>query len=386
MQWYIATNGQQKGPFTEEQFQEFARKGEILQTSMVWRSDMPDWITYQQYSDQCQAVTGTMSVAPSYQPQMPAQQEFDQAPEFAAQTYPHDDSIDYCTRCNSALPKNQLIYFKGQAICGNCKADFFQGVSEHGKQSYANYQPALSYSPYNSPVSFFKDPSALGKAAGILLLINALLAMVNVVLSAYILNLIDSKLDSSGDVATFKSIMPAQIASMVVGGLQNLASLASLILFFIWIYRAYSNLQPLKKQQRMTPAGAWAWFLCPIMQIFKPIIAIQDLAKGTSDDSAKTYASIWSFLWIGVFLAGMISVLFIVLNAMDNVSHTNISHGSGPFNGKSELQLFGGVGLISPVVLALANIVLSMLVFKISAAQTKDWRTISSGSLQRNKM
>ena len=44
MTWYHAANGQQAGPFTEEQFRALIASGIVQPTTLVWEARLPNWI------------------------------------------------------------------------------------------------------------------------------------------------------------------------------------------------------------------------------------------------------------------------------------------------------------------------------------------------------
>lgn len=43
-EWYYADGNEQKGPVTQEELSELARKGVLLPQSKVWKNGLPDWV------------------------------------------------------------------------------------------------------------------------------------------------------------------------------------------------------------------------------------------------------------------------------------------------------------------------------------------------------
>lgn len=91
------------------------------------------------------------------------------------------------------------------------------------------------------------------------------------------------------------------------------SSIASAVLFLVWIYRAYSNLPVLgTPNPRFTPGWAVAWFFIPVMSLFRPFQVVHEIWK-TSDprtvttgfDAAGGASSAWMVgLWWFLFLLG----------------------------------------------------------------------------------
>jgi uncharacterized membrane protein YjgN (DUF898 family) len=48
MQWFYASNGQQKGPVSDEEFEKLVREGVIRSDTLVWRAGMPAWVPHWQ--------------------------------------------------------------------------------------------------------------------------------------------------------------------------------------------------------------------------------------------------------------------------------------------------------------------------------------------------
>ncbi len=51
LQYFVAANGQQTGPFNAEHLKEMAVKGELKKESLVWKTGMPAWLPAAQVTE-----------------------------------------------------------------------------------------------------------------------------------------------------------------------------------------------------------------------------------------------------------------------------------------------------------------------------------------------
>ncbi len=109
MTWYYVEAGQQAGPITDEQLNEFAASGRIQPDTLVWREGMPNW---QPYREVRPAAVGVPVAAG--------------APPIAA---PAPGTV-VCAECGNAVPQDSAVPYGSLWVCAACKPVFFQKVRE----------------------------------------------------------------------------------------------------------------------------------------------------------------------------------------------------------------------------------------------------------------
>jgi uncharacterized RDD family membrane protein YckC len=102
MNWHYVDQGQQTGPFTDEQFAELVRAGKIQSDTLVWREDMAEWQPYRN-------ITGSSAAPP---PPGPIGEEA------------------VCAECGKIFPVNETIRHGNVRVCAGCKPVFLQKLAE----------------------------------------------------------------------------------------------------------------------------------------------------------------------------------------------------------------------------------------------------------------
>ena len=110
--WYYLKGEERLGPFEQPAFDELVRQGTIAPETLVWRDGMADWQPY-----------GQAGQAPS-------------AEQMAG------DHVA-CVECGSVFLKEDVISFRGNFVCANCKphllAKITQGVASAAELNYAGF-------------------------------------------------------------------------------------------------------------------------------------------------------------------------------------------------------------------------------------------------------
>lgn len=76
--------------------------------------------------------------------------------------------------------------------------------------------------------------------------------------------------------------------------------------FLVWEYRAYRNLASLgAKQLRFSPAGSAGWYFCPILNLWKPVQAMEDIWKG-SREGRPAFALVFVW-WALIIISGLVT-------------------------------------------------------------------------------
>lgn len=122
MNWFYAQNGKQIGPVDEGELDGLVRRGEIVASTLVWRSGLEDW---RPYAD-VRPPNGPVPLAQAPQP-----------PPVA------DESERRCVECGEVFPADELVRLAGADVCGQCKSTFLQKLREgeprQGRLPYAGF-------------------------------------------------------------------------------------------------------------------------------------------------------------------------------------------------------------------------------------------------------
>jgi uncharacterized RDD family membrane protein YckC len=111
MPWHYAVGGQQKGPVTDDEFNQLVSSGTVRADTLVWKDGWPEWRAY-----------GTVSVGG----------------DSAA-----DADSAVCVVSGRRLPKSEMLEFEGRWVSAEHKDEFFQrlreGVSLSNDVVYATF-------------------------------------------------------------------------------------------------------------------------------------------------------------------------------------------------------------------------------------------------------
>jgi uncharacterized RDD family membrane protein YckC len=111
MPWHYAVGGQQKGPVTDDEFNQLVSSGTVRADTLVWKDGWPEWRAY-----------GTVSVGG----------------DSAA-----DADTAVCAVSGRRLPKSEMLEFEGRWVSAEHKDEFFQrlreGVSLSNDVVYATF-------------------------------------------------------------------------------------------------------------------------------------------------------------------------------------------------------------------------------------------------------
>jgi uncharacterized RDD family membrane protein YckC len=111
MPWHYAVGGQQKGPVTDDEFNQLVSSGTVRADTLVWKDGWPEWRAY-----------GTVSVGG----------------DSAA-----DADTAVCAVSRRRLPKSEMLEFEGRWVSAEHKDEFFQrlreGVSLSNDVVYATF-------------------------------------------------------------------------------------------------------------------------------------------------------------------------------------------------------------------------------------------------------
>ena len=114
--------------------------------------------------------------------------------------------------------------------------------------------------------------------------------------------------------------MAARIA--IAAGLAQFGCLvASAVTTSMWLYRANDNLRQTGATLTYGPNGAWAWYLVPVANLFKPFQAMKeiwDASLGASSEAASNSQALLR-LWWGCWIGG--NILATLAQRLEDVNH-----------------------------------------------------------------
>lgn len=121
MKWYYSDGVKQMGPVDDDRFRELIKSGEINETTLIWRSGMPDWQPLRQLdlSGLIDISTGSGDVSE------PVETVITQVETNAAS----------CSECGRTFPTEDMIPYGDIWVCASCKPLFVQKLKEGGSVS-----------------------------------------------------------------------------------------------------------------------------------------------------------------------------------------------------------------------------------------------------------
>jgi len=161
---------------------------------------------------------------------------------------------------------------------------------------------------------------------------NAVLAIAAVIVSALDIWRLTS-LASRGNIPDIDTaledtlLFTIWLVQAAIGILQVLALIFTVVLFLLWIHRAYGNLLLLgvqKQDLKYSPGWAVGWFFIPIANLVMPFLVVSEIWKASSPnlnplDSASWKARrtprllfIWWAFWIVSVLLGQVAARLIM--------------------------------------------------------------------------
>ncbi len=111
MNWYYAEADQQRGPVTQEDFENLVRVGTVRQDTLVWREGMANWQPYREVA----SVPGQPATVPA-------------AP--ATSDAPVAQGGIVCSQCGRPFPLDEVIRYGDSWVCAGCKPAFVQRLKE----------------------------------------------------------------------------------------------------------------------------------------------------------------------------------------------------------------------------------------------------------------
>ncbi|MCB1230961.1 MAG: DUF4339 domain-containing protein [Verrucomicrobiae bacterium] len=131
MEWYYADGETREGPVSAERVGELFRSGTIVESTLVWRKGMADWLPYRT----CAAEIMSAAAGSSNLPDLGLNEE--------------ESDNARCAVSGQVMPKSEMLQYGDQWVAPEHKAAFVQKLQEGG--------PAESERPAVSPDELFAD-------------------------------------------------------------------------------------------------------------------------------------------------------------------------------------------------------------------------------------
>jgi uncharacterized protein DUF4328 len=121
------------------------------------------------------------------------------------------------------------------------------------------------------------------------------------------------------DLANFGSIAARNVsptlvlAEQIIGGLETLARLCSIVVFLVWVHQAASSVRSLGREGlTITPGMCVVWFFVPVMNLVMPYMAVSQIAVASDREgrgSTPGFVLAWWLLYIASNVAGVVRQL-----------------------------------------------------------------------------
>jgi len=154
----------------------------------------------------------------------------------------------------------------------------------------------------------------------------------------------------------------------VVGLLSFGIFVTALVLFFCWEYRAYKNLGPLQApRMRFSPGGSVGWYFCPIVNLWKPVQAMGDIARGSAPPGAQS----------GGLISALVPLWWLIWIADGVLAHASLRL-TVDAESWEEFITATKVDIASSVVSIASYALTACLVWLLASAQVKRWQSLTA--------
>ena len=102
-------------------------------------------------------------------------------------------------------------------------------------------------------------------------------------------------------------------AERVIGGLETLARLCSIVVFLVWVHQAASSVRSLGREGlTISPGMCVVWFFIPVLNLVMPYQAVSQIAVASDREgrgSTPGFVLAWWLLYIASNVAGVVRQL-----------------------------------------------------------------------------
>lgn len=178
--------------------------------------------------------------------------------------------------------------------------------------------------------------------------------------------------------ARFDRFGGGDAALALIGLLQGLLFIAVAVLFIIWFYRAYKNLDPLGAPKPRHAVG-WtigAWFV-PILDLILPKLMLNEIWRGSEPEAAgeaegTAPVPLLHHLWWAVWVVG-----FLVAVGAGVDGAVSSFEGALSADGAAATTASGTLSVVSSLLFTLAAVLGALVVRRTTERQESRWRRLA---------
>lgn len=148
-----------------------------------------------------------------------------------------------------------------------------------------------------------------------ILAIEIIVSMVTLLSDAYQLRLLTSIINYEYDYLTALNLVQVyDVWQLIIGVIGTAVAILSIGIFLYWFYRAYRNLPSLgAKGLKFNPKWVIAYFFIPILALWKPFRALEEIWIVSANDSSNSTKLIYILLiwWILFVVSNVLGYLLL---------------------------------------------------------------------------
>lgn len=172
----------------------------------------------------------------------------------------------------------------------------------------------------------------------------------------------------------------AIVAAFLVGGsaiLQLFVYIATVVVFLMWIFRAYRNLPALgARELTFTPGWAVGWWFVPLANLVRPFEVTKEIWKASDPDNRDETGLKWKDLPIPSLL-GVWWAFWIIQNIAAQASFRLSMNAKTP----DQVLLGSRLDVLANVLSMVAAVLLIMVVRRITAREEERYARMGSGAI-----
>lgn len=266
--------------------------------------------------------------------------------------------IIVCSKCNTTYNIN-ASKIPAAGVTANCKkcGNKFRVHPGLAPQP-APQAPAAASAPIEARENQMglKPLNGLTKTLRVLLMISIAVYAVAVLAGIFEYQ---AYMELPADVDLSETVIPAEIATAIIGLIQLILFIILAIIFLRWIYRMNMNLGVLSGQpMRFTPGWSVGWYFIPFACLFKPYQAMKEIWEKSHKYGygTDTLLGLWWALWLlSTFLGELAMKSILGAKSVTDYSSSSITY------------------MVSDGIDVALSIVALMLVTRIGSAYTRNY-------------
>ncbi|HMF15890.1 MAG TPA: DUF4328 domain-containing protein [Gemmataceae bacterium] len=294
--------------------------------------------------------------------------------------------ITSCPACNVKLmlPESAMGL---EVKCPHCQHVFRGQTSAIQEKTDANpgsYRVPASASReehFNRRLDEFEDDgyrpvrgqlAGLGraKAAVILLLITLFVQGIGMLISLLFVGELNRLMQFGRNPAgaNLRSAQTLDSLHSLCGIVEIAVGIAMAVVFLMWIYSAYANLQTLGTHRlQYSPGWAVGYFFIPILNLFRPIQVVQEIWRQSDPQNRDSNSAMAGFWWACWLINGILGQISFRLALKTDAT-------------LDEIRAALNIGIASGFFYIIAGILLILLIRGIMQRQVEKFERLASGS------